>query len=238
MSGGSSWNKLTDHQCRRSVPGTLAEYNANRRKTLKSKRRKRVCFNLEANQVQLITSLVDPTNGTISAIDLWWSSEEMHASRCDGKLDAVTQESAHDYCRAYERAHRQVHTARKLSSANLAELVTGLALGHRGLEQNCSTKRKCAIYSHVASVIQCHRDNMVASFDSLEGSSKHSHGSTLSGSTLSGSTTHSPTRNISLDRMVRNHSAKLSAGNRHFAVALGRAQHLAADLDDNQSPVA
>jgi hypothetical protein len=46
----------------------------------------------------------------------------------------VVKESAHEYCRTYERARRQVHTSRKLDAANLEHHVTGLALGHRGLE--------------------------------------------------------------------------------------------------------
>jgi hypothetical protein len=196
------------------------------RRIPEKKKGKRVSFNLEANQVLLFAVFVDPT----PSIDLWWSREEMNSSQREGKLDAVVKESAHEYCRAYDRAHRQVHTVRKLTTANLGDVVKGLALGYQGLEHysTSTAQRKQAIRSHALSVIAFQRDNKIGS-DSL-GWDDSSHHSCSGSSRSSRSTvnTHSTTHHINLARMVRYHSAKLSAGDRHFAAAMGKAHHMAA----------
>jgi hypothetical protein len=195
------------------------------------KKRKRVSFNLEANQVQIFVRSSDLALGSIPVIELWWSSEELLSNRCNGKLDALVKESVHQYCRAYDRAHCQVHTERKLSTANLAALVRGLALGYRGLEHYSAvaavTQRKLSVRDHVLSVVQCHRDHFSeASFHAMEDSSHGSGTSNRScGSTVS---THTTTGCVHLERTVRYHSAKLSAGDRHFAFALGKAHFMAA----------
>jgi hypothetical protein len=222
----SMWSKLMSQRCLEVIDSVPDECDTHHRILSVNKQRKHVSFNLEANQVQLIATI---------AIDLWWSPEEMHASRRDDKLDAVVKESAHEYCRVYERARRQVHMARKLDAANLEHLVTGLAFGYRGLEQYSAvtaTQRKLAVHDHVMSVVQCHRDSKSGALsNSLDDSSKHS--SCSSGS----STVRTPdsTRRVNLERTVRNQSTKLSAGNRHFATALGRAEHLAAAWDDDKT---
>jgi hypothetical protein len=161
--------------------------------------------------------------------------QHLHLSHWDGKLDAVVKESVHEYCRAFERANRQVHSARKLTTANLADLVTGLALGYHGLEHysTFTTQRKQAIRSHVLSVIAFQRDNKSGSdFLGLDDSSHRS----CSGSSRSSSSTvntHSTTHHINLARVVRYHAAKLSAGDRHFAAAMGKAHHMAVTLADD-----
>jgi hypothetical protein len=145
----------------------------------------------------------------------------------------VVKESAHEYCRAYDRAHRQVHTARKLTTANLGDVVKGLALGYQGLEQysTFTTQRKKAIRNHVLSVIAFQRDSKSGSdFLGLDDSSHRS----CSGSSSSTVNTHSTTRHVKLERMVRYHSAKLSAGDRHFAAAMGKAHHMAATRADDE----
>jgi hypothetical protein len=160
-------------------------------------------------------------------------------------LAAAVESSVQDYCRAFERAHRQVHTDRKLTAAYLTELVAGLALGHRGLEQYgaAPAKRKHAIREHVMSVVKCHRDKLNgASSSSLDdNSSNHSrhsagshrsHRSHRSNATAATANTSFSNTNNSLERTVRNHSAKLSAGSRHFAAAMGKAEHLAAVMED------
>jgi hypothetical protein len=222
--------------------GIPAEYDTHHRTIPQNKPRKRVSFDLQRNQVELIIGLMGDT--TITAMELWWSSEELNSSRCDGKLAAAVESSAQDYCRAFERAHRQVHTDRKLTAAYLTELVTGLSCGHRGLEQYgaAPAKRKHAIREHVMSVVKCHRDKKLnaSSSNSLDDNSSHhsihslgSQRSSRSNATAAtAATSHTNQNNHSLERTVRNHSAKLSAGNRHFAAALGKAEHLAAIADD------
>jgi hypothetical protein len=231
------WNKFTNHQCLPVVDCVPDECNTIHGILPTNNQRKRVCFNLETNQVQFIAGCTDAIKGSVASIDLWWSSEEMNSSHRDGKLDALVKESAHEYCRAFERARRQVHTVHKLTTANLADLVRGLALGYRGLE-HCSavaaTQRKLAVRDHVLSLVQCHRDSKSGALSKcLDDSSKHSCSSSRSGSTVD---TANSTRHVHLECTVRNQSTKLSAGNRHFAVALGWAEHLAASVEDDKDP--
>jgi hypothetical protein len=228
--------------------GIPAELDTHHRIIPQNKPRKSVSIDLQRNQVELVIGFAGDT--TISAMELWWSSEELNSSRCDGKLAAAVEASAQDYCRAFERAHRQVHTDRKLTAAYLTDLVTGLSHGHRGLEQYgaAPAKRKNAIREHVMSVVKIHRDKQHAlSSNSLDDNSSnhssHSLGSNRSSRSQRSHTTAATTATVSssnhhnsLERMVRNHSAKLSAGNRHFAAAMGKAEHLAAVMDDKSSP--
>jgi hypothetical protein len=231
------WNKFTNHQCLPVVDCVPDECNTIHGILPTNNQRKRVCFILEANQVQFIAGCTDAIKGSVASIDLWWSSEEMNSSHRDGKLDALVKESAHEYCQAFERARRQVHTVHKLTTANLADLVRGLALGYRGLE-HCSaaaaTQRKLAVRDHVLSVVQCYRDSKSGALSKcLDDSSKHSCSSSRSGSTVD---TANSTRHVHLKCTVRNQSTKLSAGNRHFAAALGRAEHLAASVEEDKNP--
>jgi hypothetical protein len=242
--GCSLWNKLTklrdasnrSAHCNRRlrlVTVVPAELDMHHEITAEQRKCKHVSFNMEANHIHLSAALVDPTDESIPAIELWWSSEEMNSSHWDGKLDAVVKESVQEYRRAFERAHRQVHTARKLTTANLGDVVKGLALGYQGLEQysTFTTQRKKAIRNHVLSVIAFQRDSKSGSdFLGLDDSSHRS----CSGSSSSTVNTHSTTRHVKLERMVRYHSAKLSAGDRHFAAAMGKAHHMAATRADDE----
>lgn len=179
-----------------------------------SARKRKVRFNTDRNEIRLF-NLPD-----VPQLELWWNSEELNTSRCDGKLSAAVDPFAQEYCRAYDRAYRQVHADRKLTAAYLTELVKGLDIGCRGLEQYCaSNKRKTMIRDHVVSVVKFYRERSYASFSSLTDSC-HSFDSSSHASGASNS--------CSVERAVRNHSSKLSAGNRHFAVAMGKAERLAA----------
>jgi hypothetical protein len=156
---------------------------------------------------------------------IWWTLDELNASRSDGHVTAMTDSSIQKYVSAFEQAKRQVHTCRKLSSDALKDLVKGLAKGYLGLEtMSNNTKRIESIRDHVVSVVKFYRDqsksnNPVGLNDSFH--SVNSHTST--------STNH--TNNVIRDQAVRNFAAKLSAGNRHFASAMGNAEHLAATRD-------
>jgi hypothetical protein len=179
----SMWSKFTSQRCLAVIDSVPDECDMHHGILSVKKQRKHVSFYLEAYQVQLIARI---------AIDLWWSPEEMYSSRRDDKLDAVVKESAHEYCRANERARRQVHTSCKLDAANLEHLVKGLARGYRGLEHYsavAAVQRKLAVRDHALSVVQCHRDSKSGFLSkSLDDSSKHSCSSSRSGS----STVHTP----------------------------------------------
>jgi hypothetical protein len=239
------WNKLTKRndasnrstRSGKDVDGVPAEYDAKQQPWLARKQSKCVSFNLEAN---IIYHLSDPTHASIPTFDLWWSPKEIDSSIRNEKFVASVNESVREYCRAHERAQAQVHKDRKLSSANLAELMTGLSLGHHGLElynAAATATHKLAVRNHVGSVIQCYRDNMNGGcshgLDDWNTRNDLSHGSC--GSNRSGND-HNATRHSSVERIVRNHSAKLSAGHRHFSAALGKADHMAAIWEDGRNP--
>jgi hypothetical protein len=240
----SLWSKVTKLQ---DASNRLAQKRNRRLRVVNAvpdgriseqKKCKRVSFKVDANQVHLFVTLVDPTtHESIPAVELWRSREEIQSGLCTGKLEALLKESAQAYCRAYERAHRQVHISRKLTATNLCDLVKGLALGHRGLELHSAftAQRKKAIRHHVSSVIAFHRDNKSGSVSlGLDDSSHCSCSSSHSSSTFNSNST---TGRVHLERTVRYYSAKLSAGDRHFAFALGKAHFMAATCANDENTV-
>lgn len=177
--------------------------------------RKRLTFHCQNNVVFVVERF------NVPQAELWWSNEEIQASRNMGKICATVEPAALEYCKSFDRAFRQVHTERKLSAAYLSDLVKGLSLGYRGLEQHCaSNERKNMIREHASSVIKCYEKRGLNnnSNDSVYSGNSRSTGSSSSSSSFSSS---------SQARNVRNLSTNLSAGNRHFAVALAKAERMA-----------
>jgi hypothetical protein len=169
-----------------------------------------VRFALECNQVRKIEAWSAPH------CELWWTAEELALSRCEGKFAAATDADVQAYIQAFDRAYNQVRGDRKLKAGNLKELVQGLSQGHRGLEQHSSSyRRKTIIREHVLSVLNCCHDRNNIYNNSFNDSKR---------SLCSIGSTDAPCCD---DRAIRNHSAKLSAGNRHFAAAMGKAERMA-----------
>ena len=158
--------------------------------------------------------------------DIWWTSEELAESRSKGHILALTDPSFQKYIQTYDEAQQEVHASRKLSSDRLKELVYLLSKGFLGLEalSNASIRLE-TIEDHVVSVVRFYReqclDNGAINFN--ESFSSQSNCSVIA---LNKNTYDVRSRN------VRNHSSKMSASNRHFAVALGNAEYLASKIDN------
>jgi hypothetical protein len=157
--------------------------------------------------------------------DIWWSIDELVAFRAKGQMASLGNWTVQKYVADFDQAQREVLTSRKLSSESMRELVTGLAKGYLGLETLLRiNQRSESIRDHVVSVVRffreasglestIHLNDSVSSFSSQNSNSKFIF-------------------NLHVrDQNVRKYAANLSAGNRHFARAMGNAEYLAAIRD-------
>ena len=182
------------------------------------------------------TQYVEPSNwSNINKEDLWWSREEIKRTRARAKeVVAGSDVTVLDYLAAYNNAYCMVNKDRKITSDCLRALVEGLRQGHRGLEDYVKrpsfARNGASINSHVTAVVKHYHDCC-----RKEGFGCHRQASSRRLATLlrvdsvrsicSGDSSQSSQTNI--DRSVRSISTKLSAGNRHFAQSMGRAECLA-----------
>ena len=179
--------------------------------SLVGKTKKKVVFAMDRNQVHTITA------STAERSQCWWTAEELKQSHTMGKRAAARDTNVKAYIAAFAEAHRQVCVDHKLSRECRKMLVRGLSQEYRGLEQYSSQLRNSvAIRTYVLSVVQCYQDLQ---------SKNHWDDSMHSRSVSSVSTVGSGTGYC--DCALRNHSVKLSSGDRRFAVALGNAEQMA-----------
>lgn len=193
--------------------GSSAEFFGTAENNNLPKKQKNVSFASELKHVREFEPLAVPPG------ELWWTSEDINLTRSEGKLCAATDAAAQEYFRAFAQACNQVHKDRKLKAEYMQELVQGLAQDYRGLEHYAaSSRRGVSIREHVLSVVNCYHDR----------SSIYSSSFSDSSLSLNSASSHSAgNATCYQDRAVRNQSAKLSAGDRHFAAAMGKADRLA-----------
>lgn len=206
----------------------------------------RVRFALSKNELIVVEIL--PGNKS----ELWWSSDELSASRSQGKLDASTDPEISEYLMSYDRAYKKVLTDKRITSDCLRDLVVGLNKGFRGLEDHApggNMTRKCSsIRSYVTLVVKHYHDccrkelgdskPCLARYDSARSicslSRQASSLSLMSQGSSSGSGASPTSTHSAIDQSVRNYSKKLSAGSRNFAQAMGRAEHLAVGREKSE----
>jgi len=195
---------------------------------------KEVTFNLEQNQVFRIKPLCRSEEDKEK---FFWVREVLKESKREGKQLTTSDDKAKAYIRAFDSAFRQVHTERKLGSDTLKEIVVGISNGFRGLEQHTcpsSMRRKKMMKEHVLSVVSCYQDEIFGSSTFSIGSMGSSH-TALSVSSAGTTRTHSSASasGKSPCKTLRAHASKLSAGNRHFAAAIGKADHMAVSNEES-----
>jgi hypothetical protein len=220
-----------------------------------------VSFRIKANKVH---SFATPN---VNRQFLWWTSDELAASRTEAKLFVATDEGVQLYLEAMERSYAQVVDDRKLTSETLKQLVHGLAQGHRGYENHTSNlfaRRKVHVRRHVRSVVSfyhqertrqgpigfapndnsrsnCRLNDSINLGSSLLSESlsrinecRTDEGAWFDGSVHAGhgkSTSTAAAASHRLDRNVQKRSSKSSAGSRHFAAAIGKAEHVSSEMD-------
>jgi hypothetical protein len=184
--------------------------------------KRKVCFaHSTENEIHEIESFRD-----IPKAEIWWSMEELASSRSQGQVQALTDSSVQRYITVFDQAQRQVHIDRKLPSDCLRELVKYLTKGYLGLEGQYNTEARIeSIRDHVASVVRYYREQL----------HDESNMTSFSESSQSSVITSPTCGNDVRDRNVRNYASKLSAGNRHFAVAMGNAIYLASSRDSRSN---
>lgn len=190
----------------------------------------KVTFDLDNNEYY------EPVSGSqLDKGNLWWTREELQATRAHNKLLASSDDDAAAYIRAYERAYRMVNSDRKITSESLKDLVDGLRSGFRGLEDLVSVpdfpRSNANMKKYVAAVVKHYRDctkkecRSNGSFRKQD--SVRSVGSLLRGDSVRSFDTEGSSVSGHVERSVRNFSRKLTAGSRHFAQSMGRAEKLA-----------
>jgi len=188
---------------------------------------KEVTFNLQAN----IIHEIEPLCQTPEDKQLYFfAPDELNESKTLGRQLATSDADAKLYLRAYESANRQVRIDRKLGSETMQELVQGISLGFRGLEQQSShsnARRKEMIQEYVLNVVSKH---MEESFGASNTSFSSFQSSSLSTNNKSGSSSSSS----SAAKALRIYSSKLSAGSRHFAGVMAKADRMAL-IDDEEA---
>ena len=189
---------------------------------------KEVTFNLERNVVHKIKPLCRTEEDKQR---FFWVRDELGESRTESKRLTTSDDYVKDYIRAFDSAYRQVHTERKLGSETLRDMVQGMSQGFRGLEQHTchsAARRKKMMKEHTLSVVNFYHEQTFGSSTFSMGSVGSANTSfslrSAAASTSSSSNTH---------RVVRNHASKLSAGNRHFAAAIGKADRLAVNNQES-----
>jgi hypothetical protein len=161
---------------------------------------------------------------------IWWTMEELSASRAEGQILLLTSLSVQKYVALYTEAKRQVKTERKLPSDSLKELVKYISEGYLGLEDQSNVNARVEdIQDHVLSVVRFYRqqspDNSTLSF--------HDSSSSF---TSSNTTTGSLCNTGIWDQNVRSFASKSSAGNRHLAIAMGNAVYLSMQRESRRIP--
>jgi len=187
-----------------------------------------VTFNLQANIIHEIEPLCQtPEDKQLH----FFAPDELNESKTLGRQLATSDADAKLYLRAYESANRQVRIDRKLGSETMQELVQGISLGFRGLEQQSShsnARRKEMIQEYVLNVVSKHMEESFGasntSFSSLQSSS-------LSLTTTTNNKSGSSSRAA---KALRIYSSKLSAGSRHFAGVMAKADRMAL-IDDEEA---
>ena len=154
--------------------------------------------------------------------DIWWTMDELSASRSKVQVASLTDKSVQNYVSVFDQAKQEVFTSRKLSSEIMRELVTGLAKGYLGIEAMVrNNQRGESIRDYVVSVVRYFREQSIGE------STLHFHDSVCSFSSQNSNSTSNFNSSVR-DYNVRKYAANLSAGNRHFARAMGNAEYLAA----------
>lgn len=131
--------------------------------------------------------------------DIWWDHEELDLLRKE--TIAEDNASIKEYLIAYKRSFREIQCNDKVTSQNMADLVTGLNRGHRGLEIFTSlqqVERRNENKSATASVVELHRRQGMKSHDTTS-------------------------------KLIRAHSIALTSRSRHWAQAMGKADMYAAN---------
>lgn len=195
---------------------------------------KEVTFNLEQNQVFRVKPLCRSEEDKQK---FFWVREVLKESKREGKQLTTSDDKAKAYIRAFDSAFRQVHTDRKLGSDTLKEIVVGISNGFRGLEQHTcpsSMRRKKMMKEHVLSVVSCYQDEIFGSSTFSIASMGSAH-TALSGSSsgTTRTTSSASASGRSPSKTLRTHASKLSAGNRHFAAAIGKADHMAVSNEES-----
>jgi hypothetical protein len=193
--------------------------------------------------------------------ELWWTADELAASRADGRLLASTDVDVRGYILSFDRAYKKVLTDKRITSDCLRDLVVGLKKGYRGLEDHAltgskMTRKSSNIRSYVTAVVKHYRDcirkqqqqeqmgdsigsllhlQLLQRYDSTRSIGSISRQASVVSLMSQGSAGDGGSQRgcgaSSIDQSVRNYSKKLSTGSRNFAQAMARAEHLAVGRD-------
>jgi hypothetical protein len=208
----------------------------------------RVRFALAKNERIMVTNF---SKLVANKSELWWTAEELNASRADGRLNASTDPEVREYILSFDRAYKKVLTDKRITSDCLRDLVVGLSKGYRGLEDHALTGSKMTrqfsnFSSYASSVVKHYRDcckkelggdssktNLIQRYDRSRSICSLTRQSSVSSLMSQHSFSPSGHKASAIDQSVRNYSKKLSAGSRNFAQTMGRAEHLAVGREKN-----
>lgn len=232
----SSWRdklcKFKDASFLRNLSGSssskldsLSEHTINSIHTVETVAKRQVRFSKNSeNKIYEIEPL-----SMLTKDEIWWTMDELVAFRAAGQVELLGDRAIQKYVSDFDQAKREVFTNRKLSSECMRELVTGLSKGFLGLEAllRCNQRTE-SIRDYVVSVVRFFRESSRGEGTIHLNDSIGSFGSQNSYSISN--------LNLSVrDQNVRKYAANLSAGNRHFARAMGNAEYLAAIRDTDYS---
>lgn len=187
---------------------------------------KEVYFNLELNVVHYL----DPLWGSRKEKKAYFfDKEELVASRQHGRYIISFDNSAKTYIDAFDQSYKQVHTTAAVHAKTFHGLVQGSKFGFRGLEQNygrSSRRRKTMVRHHVLAIVNLHH---VKKFGSEVDFAPQCEGAGGAPHWRRNATVASP---VDTSKVLCELSTQLSAGNRRFALLLGKVDCMAVDDED------
>ena len=134
---------------------------------------------------------------------LWWSSEELLASRDEELRTIDRMKSVSDFLHLYRTARRQVRDENFLSEDDFHNIIQGMALGLHGLETSRDSNRRAKETTKItASVVSLYQEQAAMGCTAKQ-----------------------------LTRITRAHAVARSAGDRRWATTLGHAGRRAVFVD-------
>jgi len=134
---------------------------------------------------------------------LWWSTEELLASRDEERRTIDRMKSVSDFLHLYMTARQQVRDENFLSEDDFHHIIQGMALGLQGLETSRDSKQRAKETTKItASVVSLYQEHAAMGCTPKQ-----------------------------LTRITRAHAVARSAGDRRWATTLGHAGRRAVFVD-------